>query len=57
MIGLDISETQLREAKSHLPNVDFRCHDINRSDLPLESNSVDLITAVQAAHWFDLARS
>ncbi|CAG8865795.1 hypothetical protein PS627_01714 [Pseudomonas fluorescens] len=51
--GFDPSEDQIQHAlEQH--NVSYRC--APAEELPLLSCSVDLITAAQAAHWFDLPR-
>ncbi|XP_051786286.1 putative methyltransferase DDB_G0268948 [Erpetoichthys calabaricus] len=53
IIGVDISEAQLEEARkeTNLTNVKYiKCH---AEDLPADDGSVDLITAAHAAHWFD----
>ncbi|WP_299402265.1 class I SAM-dependent methyltransferase [uncultured Roseobacter sp.] len=47
----DPSETQLQSAARH-PSVTYRAEPAER--IGIEANSVDLITAAQAAHWFDL---
>ena len=51
--GFDPSEDQIRHAPQQA-NVSYRC--APAEDLPLLSRSADLITAAQAAHWFDLPR-
>ncbi|KAG2459707.1 CRG1 methyltransferase, partial [Polypterus senegalus] len=56
IIGVDISEAQLDEARkeTNLSNVKYiKCH---AEDLPADDGSVDLITAAHAAHWFDKER-
>ncbi|XP_063002836.1 putative methyltransferase DDB_G0268948 [Elgaria multicarinata webbii] len=56
VVGTDISAAQIKEAKraSHPPNVDyFLCP---AEALPFKDSSVDLITAFNAAHWFDAPR-
>ncbi|CAG0901852.1 unnamed protein product [Cyprideis torosa] len=54
VVGIDPSESQLKEARmrSCATNVEYLRGDC--SSLPLSSCSVDLITACQAGHWFDL---
>lgn len=56
VIGMDISPAQLEKAQSsnHCPNVSYR--QSPAEDLPFESGTVDLITAMTAAHWFDRPR-
>lgn len=49
----DPSETQIESANPH-PRVTYRTEPAERIGLPNES--VDLLTAAQAAHWFDLDR-
>ncbi|KAK9412442.1 putative methyltransferase [Crotalus adamanteus] len=54
VVGTDVSEAQIEEAKraAHPPNVSyFACP---AEELPFEDNSVDLITAFTAVHWFDI---
>ncbi|WP_449433646.1 class I SAM-dependent methyltransferase [Pseudomonas putida] len=51
--GFDPSEDQILHADGPA-NVSYRC--ASAEDLPLLSRSADLITAAQAAHWFDLPR-
>ncbi|XP_078509908.1 putative methyltransferase DDB_G0268948 [Lissotriton helveticus] len=54
VVGIDISESQIQEAKSFVsaPNLDFivGCAE----NLPFDDNSVDLITSSVAAHWFNI---
>jgi len=47
----DSSKEQILTAKQH-PNVTYKQE--KAESLSLDSNSVDLIVAAQAAHWFDL---
>jgi len=51
VIATDPSARQIENAAAH-PNIDYRVAAAEASDLP--DGSVDLITAAQAAHWFDL---
>lgn len=51
VIATDASAQQIEKAQAH-ERVDYRVAPAERSDCP--DNSVDLITAAQAAHWFDL---
>jgi SAM-dependent methyltransferase len=51
VVGLDPSEDQIRNATPR-PNVRYICAPAEQ--LPLPDGCADLITAAQAAHWFDL---
>ncbi|QXH49474.1 class I SAM-dependent methyltransferase [Pseudomonas fakonensis] len=51
--GFDPSQDQIDHAQPQA-NVSYRC--APAEDLPLLSRSASLITAAQAAHWFDLPR-
>jgi SAM-dependent methyltransferase len=51
--GVDPSEDQIAHCTAQA-NVRYQC--APAEDLPLPSHSVSLITAAQAAHWFDLPR-
>lgn len=51
MIATDRSDEQLRHALP-APRVDYRCAGAEASGLP--DRSVDLVTAAQALHWFDI---
>lgn len=51
VMGLDPSTDQLAHA-TRRSNVDYRCAPAER--LPLAERSASLVTAAQAAHWFDL---
>jgi SAM-dependent methyltransferase len=51
VVGTDISPQQLDEAKKH-PKVEYQIGDEGTSHQA--DGSVDLITAAQSAHWFDL---
>lgn len=51
VIAVDVSDEQLEHAKSH-PNVEYRRAPAEATGLP--ENSVDLVTAAAALHWFDL---
>lgn len=53
VIATDASAQQLEHAEGH-PRVEYRC--AAAEDSGLEANSVDVVTAAQAAHWFDLPR-
>ncbi len=52
VIATDASAQQIQNAKAH-PCVEYRVLPAEHTDLP--DHSVDLITAAQAAHWFDLS--
>ncbi len=51
--GLDPSAAQLAHAAPH-PRVEYGCAPAEH--LPVADHSTDLVTAAQAAHWFDLLR-
>ena len=51
VIATDPSASQLASATEH-PNVTYRCE--TAESMSLHDHSADLITAAQAAHWFDL---
>ena len=56
IVGLDISETQIEQAKkkqteNDYKNVEFVVGDAH--DIPMESSSVDLLTCAMAWHWLD----
>lgn len=51
VIGIDPSQDQIDHAESHA-NIRYLCAPAEQ--LPLPDQSVDLITAAQAAHWFDM---
>lgn len=51
VIATDASPQQIEKAEAH-ERVEYRVAPAERSGLP--DQSVDLITAAQAAHWFDL---
>lgn len=53
VVGLDPSQDQIAHAQAQ-ENVSYGC--ANAEDLPLLARSASLITAAQAAHWFDLPR-
>ncbi|CAL8341506.1 unnamed protein product [Boreogadus saida] len=56
LVGLDISEGQLEEARAGLgyPNVTYRLG--TAEELPFTDGSVDLLAAASAAHWFQQQR-
>ena len=58
VVGVDISETQIQQAKLKLEeydnakgNIEFKVGDAR--NLPIESSSVDLLTCAMAWHWLD----
>lgn len=51
VVGLDPSADQIAHAVPD-PRIDYRCAPAER--LPLPDGAASLITAAQAAHWFDL---
>jgi SAM-dependent methyltransferase len=51
VVATDPSEAQLAEAVPH-PRISY--HQRSESSSGLDPGSVDLVTAAQAAHWFDL---
>ncbi|KAK2906296.1 putative methyltransferase DDB_G0268948 [Channa argus] len=56
VVGTDVSPAQLEEASLHAkePNITYRrCV---AEELPFADNSVDLVTAMSAFHWFDRPR-
>ncbi|XP_074514324.1 putative methyltransferase DDB_G0268948 isoform X1 [Sebastes fasciatus] len=56
VLGIDISESQLEEARAvpGYPNITYRKG--TAEELPFPDGSVDLLTAASAAHWFDQSR-
>jgi SAM-dependent methyltransferase len=53
VIATDLSPSQLRHAKQH-PRIEYRVAPAEASGLP--ADSVDLVVAAAAIHWFDLDR-
>ena len=51
--GLDPSADQIAHATAH-PHITYAC--APAEEMPVADRSADLITAAQAAHWFDLPR-
>jgi len=51
VVGLDPSADQIANAAPH-PRIDYRC--APAESLPLPDACAGLVTAAQAAHWFDL---
>lgn len=56
VVGTDISPAQLdiARANQYCPNVSYR--QSPAEELPLKAGTVDLVTAMTAAHWFDHPR-
>src|SRR5262245_24841667 len=50
VVATDASAAQIREARPH-PGVEYRCEPAEATSLA--DRSADLVTAAQAAHWFD----
>uniref|UniRef100_A0A674NUE2 Methyltransferase type 11 domain-containing protein n=1 Tax=Takifugu rubripes TaxID=31033 RepID=A0A674NUE2_TAKRU len=53
VVGIDVSETQLEQARAVLSCPDITYRKGTAEDLPFPDGSVDLITASSAAHYFD----
>lgn len=51
VIATDVSASQIKQATSHSA-IDYRCEAAEA--ISVESGSVNLLVAAQAAHWFDL---
>lgn len=51
VVGIDPSADQIANAARD-PRIDYRCAPAER--MPIADASADLVTAAQAAHWFDL---
>ena len=51
VLGFDISEEMLVQARAAFPNITFQA--APAENLPLEANSVDLLSVSFAFHWFD----
>uniref|UniRef100_A0A8C6WVM6 Si:ch211-93g23.2 n=1 Tax=Neogobius melanostomus TaxID=47308 RepID=A0A8C6WVM6_9GOBI len=56
VVGMDISPAQLQNAQANqtCPNISYR--QCPAEQLPFENGTVDLVTAMTAAHWFDRPR-
>ncbi|XP_015792326.1 putative methyltransferase DDB_G0268948 [Tetranychus urticae] len=54
ILGVDISAAQIAEAnkRNKYPNISFKV--ARAESIPLEDKSVNLLTASQCLHWFDL---
>ncbi|XP_060067355.1 putative methyltransferase DDB_G0268948 isoform X1 [Ylistrum balloti] len=55
VIGRDISEKQITEAKKHAPSIDFSVGPAEDLSF-LDNETVDLVTTAQALHWMDRPR-
>jgi SAM-dependent methyltransferase len=53
VVGLDPSADQIAHANAH-PGVNYLC--APAEELPMPTGSAHLVTAAQAAHWFELPR-
>ena len=56
IIGCDVSLEQLHQAKSQNEYKHIQYKEGTAEKLEMENNSVDLVTAGMAAHWFDLQK-
>ena len=54
IIGLDISETQLDVARREVVDDSLTFEIGSCENIPVEDGSVDVVTAVQAAHYFNI---
>ncbi|XP_025018315.1 putative methyltransferase DDB_G0268948 isoform X3 [Tetranychus urticae] len=56
ILGVDISEAQIDEAnkRNQFSNISFKVSPAE--SIPVENNSVSLVTASQCVHWFDLPK-
>ncbi|XP_015782180.1 putative methyltransferase DDB_G0268948 isoform X4 [Tetranychus urticae] len=56
ILGVDISEAQIDEAnkRNQFSNISFKVSPAE--SIPVEDNSVSLVTASQCVHWFDLPK-
>ncbi|KAJ8352856.1 hypothetical protein SKAU_G00243320 [Synaphobranchus kaupii] len=56
VFGTDVSPAQLDLAKTYgsAPNISYR--QSSAEEMPFSDGSVDLVTAMTAAHWFDVPR-
>ena len=59
-LGTDPSEGMIEQAKKRAPKSEFPFADFQvgfaEDDVPISSGGVDMVTAAQAAHWFDQPR-
>ncbi|XP_046583081.1 uncharacterized protein LOC124290425 [Haliotis rubra] len=53
VIGLDVSEQQLKQAPKNVANLEFRQSTAENLSF-LDPNSVDLVTAASSLHWFNI---
>ncbi|XP_046582576.1 putative methyltransferase DDB_G0268948 [Haliotis rubra] len=53
VIGLDVSEQQLKQAPKNVANLEFRQSTAEHLSF-LDPNSVDLVTAASSFHWFNM---
>lgn len=56
VVGIDISECQLEEARAVPGYTNITYRKGTAEELPFPDESVDLLTAAAAAHWFDRSR-
>lgn len=56
VVGIDISESQLEEARAVPGYTNITYRKGTAEELPFEDGTVDLLTAASAAHWFDKSR-
>lgn len=55
LIGLDTSESQIKQAQTLSTTKDFPKYIVGTCyDIPVPDGSLDLITAAQCVHWFDI---
>ncbi|XP_053327238.1 uncharacterized protein LOC128501695 [Spea bombifrons] len=54
VIGIDISESQIQEARRHTQEQNVTYQVASAHKMPLEDDSVDLINGNLAVHWFDI---
>lgn len=54
--GIDVSKAQIEEAikNNKLPNIEYKVS--FAEEIKLQSQSIELITASQSVHWFDLPK-
>uniref|UniRef100_A0A8C6UIY5 Methyltransferase type 11 domain-containing protein n=1 Tax=Neogobius melanostomus TaxID=47308 RepID=A0A8C6UIY5_9GOBI len=56
VVGTDVSPAQLENARANQQCANVTYRESPAEDLPLESGTVDLLTSMTAAHWFDWPR-
>ncbi|XP_013395707.1 putative methyltransferase DDB_G0268948 [Lingula anatina] len=54
--GIDVSDNQIHEARKMNPYENIQFKTSPAENLPVDSQSVDIVTGANAAHWFDLDR-